>query len=424
MAKNGLTWVYLGDLTKSKDDKGNTIVQGVATDPSIDADDQIVDLVWARKAMDGWFKSGANLRLMHERRAIGKGIEMEWDGDQCLLKSKVVDKGAADLVDEDVLTGYSIGIRNARVIKDAKAKGGRICGGVIPEVSLVDRPANYNALLVKGLGVNTLDPQWQEEDDPDLITVLKVLDIVKADGNGQEPDEDEDGDFECSDCCDEAWLSPGVPCPSCNADGAKEEKAAATDEFGWSKADKADWTDLQKAMYPSVVKKAYTLKERLALAKEGKAMPGGGYPIDNVADLENAIRAIGRAKDPAATKAFIKRRAAALKATDKIPDTWKMRKSFEEMLDVLKGTPSFTGTIAKGSDADTWLHDPNVCSTVVAGISEMLKTEIDEQVAGEDERWDIQQLMSSLDMFSPGSRTKPARARHKARSGKEMTWTL
>jgi hypothetical protein len=68
--------------------------------------------------------------------------------------------------------------------------------------------------------------------------------------------------------------------------------------------------------------KSYTDAARKHLAKEGKALPDGSYPIVNVADLKNAIQAIGRAKNPAAAKAHIIKRAKALDATDALPDDW------------------------------------------------------------------------------------------------------
>lgn len=53
-------------------------------------------------------------------------------------------------------------------------------------------------------------------------------------------------------------------------------------------------------------------KKRKKLAKSGVAMPHGGFPIQNKQDLKNAERAIGRAKNPAATRRHIRKRAAAL----------------------------------------------------------------------------------------------------------------
>lgn len=61
---------------------------------------------------------------------------------------------------------------------------------------------------------------------------------------------------------------------------------------------------------------------RKAAAKSGAAMPDGGFPIKTVADLKNAIQAIGRAKDPAAAKAHIVKCARALGATDQLPKGW------------------------------------------------------------------------------------------------------
>ena len=72
-----------------------------------------------------------------------------------------------------------------------------------------------------------------------------------------------------------------------------------------------------------IIEKDFTQAERNKAAKSGNAMPDGSYPINNVADLHNAIQAIGRASNPAAVKAHIKTRAKVLDATSVIPDTWE-----------------------------------------------------------------------------------------------------
>ena len=66
----------------------------------------------------------------------------------------------------------------------------------------------------------------------------------------------------------------------------------------------------------------FTTKQREKLAEEKEAMPDGSYPIRNRSDLKNAIQAIGRAKNPAKTKAWIKKRARELDAEDLIPESW------------------------------------------------------------------------------------------------------
>lgn len=57
-------------------------------------------------------------------------------------------------------------------------------------------------------------------------------------------------------------------------------------------------------------------------AKEHQAMPDGSFPIRDRAELEKAIKAHGRAKDPEAVKKWIIKRAKQLKATDLLPDGW------------------------------------------------------------------------------------------------------
>lgn len=67
---------------------------------------------------------------------------------------------------------------------------------------------------------------------------------------------------------------------------------------------------------------------RKKAAAAGQAMTGGRFPIRTRADLDNAIRAVGRVQPPtdearAKVRRFIIRRAKALGAPEAIPDTWK-----------------------------------------------------------------------------------------------------
>lgn len=77
----------------------------------------------------------------------------------------------------------------------------------------------------------------------------------------------------------------------------------------------------------------YTTAEVEALGKKGQAFknPDGHYsfPIANASDLSNAIQALGRAPDAVrdAVKSYIKGRASALGATDKLPESWRAAES-------------------------------------------------------------------------------------------------
>lgn len=85
--------------------------------------------------------------------------------------------------------------------------------------------------------------------------------------------------------------------------------------------------------------KRYSDAEVEALGKKGQAFknPDGHYsfPIANTSDLSNAIQALGRAPDAVrdAVKAYIKKRASALGATDKLPESWRSADDDKEQRD-------------------------------------------------------------------------------------------
>jgi len=143
----GITYAYAADIVKvERDIDGNLLVYGKATGPDLDLDEQICDRDWLKSSMPDWFE-WANIREMHQPIAAGVGIELEAVGEDWWLQSKCVDPSTAKKIEDDVLKGYSIGIKNAKVIKDASAPGGRIVGGDIVEVSYVDRPCNPTAKM-------------------------------------------------------------------------------------------------------------------------------------------------------------------------------------------------------------------------------------------------------------------------------------
>lgn len=74
------------------------------------------------------------------------------------------------------------------------------------------------------------------------------------------------------------------------------------------------------------LKREFSTDDRKRLADTGAAMADGGYPIENKADLENAVQAFGRAKDKAATRRHIIARARTLNALDSLPPKWGVSK--------------------------------------------------------------------------------------------------
>lgn len=299
-----LTYAFAPIVKREKTPEGHLILHGKATGPDLDLDEQICDADWLKSAMPEWFATGANIREMHQAKAVGKGVELEAVGDDWQLTSKVIDRDAVEKCDEEIYTGYSIGIKNARVVKDATARNGRIVGGQIIEVSIVDRPANPTAKLVA-------------------------------------------------------------------------VKAAVGDDI--QLVDDTDLDVADKTVEPDEVKRDYSDDERADMADNGQAMPGGGFPIKTTADLKNAIQAIGRAKNPTAAREHIKQRAQALGATDLIPESWKA------------ATPD-------GSD-DEWTHNPDELKNIRDGLARLMQAELDELMSGENEVWDVSELLQALQLF-------------------------
>ena len=67
----------------------------------------------------------------------------------------------------------------------------------------------------------------------------------------------------------------------------------------------------------------YNAEQLRTMARNGQAMPDGSYPIGDLADLANAIRAVGRGSGSHdAIRRHIMKRARALGASDQIPDNW------------------------------------------------------------------------------------------------------
>ena len=390
-----ITYAYFGGLTAKRGEDGYIRVKGLATDATLDLDEQICDPEWLKTAMPEWFAIG-NIREMHQSKAIGKAMEMEQSGTGYIVEAKIVDSEAARLVEEGIYTGFSVGIKGARVEKSADAPGGMIRSGKIVEVSLVDRPANPSCVIelaksVKGKLVKGTAMADIEKDAIDTEAVMtepegaptELYEAIQActacAGTGKKTNTaSEEFDTPCEVCNgtgeqpeglvdDQLQNSPTIPQNMDNVTANRDIKAADADD--------AEVTE------PEVEKKDYTQAERELAGDKGEALPDGSYPIKTVGDLKNAIQAFGRAKDPAKVKAHIKTRAKALGREDLIPDKWK-------------------GADAELVKADDMIHDPAELEAVRAGMIALIKAELDEMLAGtENEVCDVQELLCSLSIF-------------------------
>lgn len=115
-------------------------------------------------------------------------------------------------------------------------------------------------------------------------------------------------------------------------------------------------------------KRTFTQSERDDAADSGHAMSDGSYPINDVQDLRNAIRAVGRGgKNHDEIRRHIIRRARALNASNLIPDNWSKDGS---LMDDGKSAviPAVKGAIP-AHETDTVTRSWNATATV-KGLAE------------------------------------------------------
>jgi len=393
----GIQYAYAADIVKAERDEetGDLIVYGKATGPDLDLDEQICDETWLKTAMPGWFEF-ANLREMHQPIAAGVGIELEQQGDDWFLKSRCVDPNTAKKIEAGVLKGYSVGIKSPKVVKDADAPGGRITGGDIVEISYVDRPCNPTAkmAIAKAAGADaTLQPVEAEQDEVTIKvagSVFKPSDLAKlvaakksADPAGVTADTvdgpaDEDAD---------TGIEPDVaeetePSGADEAEPAEESDAAAKSIVITVNGSVLSDEAVTAVVRTALKKRAFSTAEREQAADEGAAMPDGSFPIKSVKDLKNAIKAVGRAKDPAAVKKHIKQRAKSLGREDLIPEGWKAADT-----DLTK------------AEAEQMVHNPAELAAIRSGLIRLIHAELDELENGEPELWDVKELLCALGMY-------------------------
>jgi hypothetical protein len=188
---NDLTTAFFEIVKADRNDDGTLMVYGKATDDSLDIDQQICDPTWLDDAMPEWFKSGGNIREQHSNIAAGVAKEYEKKKDGHYIHALVVDPVSVKKVDTGVLKGFSIGIKNPRVVRDQKAANGRIIAGKIVEVSLVDRPANPNCQLVLAKSAEGQSNLFKVEELIEKEEKKPNYAAINSGGEGSEPSDKE-----------------------------------------------------------------------------------------------------------------------------------------------------------------------------------------------------------------------------------------
>lgn len=133
--------------------------------------------IWERAAMEAatedYLQFGA-IREMHSKSAVGTAnngvdpIGVTWDERGARVTAKISDDAAWKKVEDKVYKGFSCGIAPTKVVKN------RVKGCVWPEISLVDRPQDKDALIDLYRAAETeLQSEYELEEDIDTKAIYE-----------------------------------------------------------------------------------------------------------------------------------------------------------------------------------------------------------------------------------------------------------
>jgi phage head maturation protease len=172
----------------NKVDAEQRMVYGYASTEAVDSQGETVTLDAMKGAWTDYMQF-ANVREMHGNSAVGVVKEHSFDEKGVFIGVKVVDDKAWEKVVEKVYKGFSIG---GKKLKDGFDKVTKTITGLkLTEISLVDRPANPEALIevFKADGhVTGTDPDLEPESTEPVVEVTPVIKSETPEMNWQDPD--------------------------------------------------------------------------------------------------------------------------------------------------------------------------------------------------------------------------------------------
>jgi hypothetical protein len=315
-------------ITKTEEQEDGTLmVYGPAASSDLDRDQQRLNADWLDRAMPEWAQVG-NIREQHDsKKAVGVGVGLSKTEDgQHHIAAHIVDDGAVKKIKAKVLKGFSVGIKNPRVVLGkADAPGGEVVDGSICEISVVDRPCNPNTLfeIAKADSAGTLEAVESalvvEKTDAEAFGI--PADVYEALPEGVRT----------------ALTSLAAAGAAVSTDTVKAEASVATGAVVSSPSFllKLDGLPVDEDMIRGLVdarvaeqlgaldKADLSTAGRRKAAASGAAMPDGSYPIRTKADLRKAIKAVGRGNaDHSAIRKHIMKRAKALGLEAMVPTNW------------------------------------------------------------------------------------------------------
>lgn len=175
-------------------DDGTVKVWGYASSEAVDSDGEIIAAEAMKAAIPDYMKFGA-VREMHGSNAAGTAIEINVEDDgRTFFGAHIVDPVAVTKVKTGVYKGFSIG--GSVTARDELNKS-QITGLKLTEISLVDRPANPDAVFTCFKADKPKDDEEaaDKDDEPaDKADETPDDDAEKADGDKKDDKEDDKKD--------------------------------------------------------------------------------------------------------------------------------------------------------------------------------------------------------------------------------------
>ena len=180
-------------------DDGTVKVWGYASSEAVDSDGEIIAAEAMKAAIPDYMKFGA-VREMHGSNAAGTAIEINVEDDgRTFFGAHIVDPVAVTKVKTGVYKGFSIG--GSVTARDELNKS-QITGLKLTEISLVDRPANPDAVFTCFKADKPKDDEEadKEEDDKstDKADETPADDAEKADDKADGKKDDKEDEAEKS----------------------------------------------------------------------------------------------------------------------------------------------------------------------------------------------------------------------------------
>lgn len=161
----------------SKVDEEKRMVFGYATTDRVDSQNEIVDRDATANALEE-YKEWRNVREMHQPSAVGVAPVLELTQKGLWVGAKVIDDSAWEKVKTGVYKGFSIGGKRLEhkvdVVKGNEIPVTRITKYRLNEISLVDRPANFDAKF-----------QMVKRDNSDEEIISKLSDALVVLNKGE-----------------------------------------------------------------------------------------------------------------------------------------------------------------------------------------------------------------------------------------------